>query len=146
MLLTSVWGVLLVASLALCLSHGQVMADCANPVLNPAEPVRLRVGEQVAVGLESNPSTGFSWAITSEPDAGVVSVRPRQHVPSASGRLGAAGVDCFVLDAVGPGMTSMDFGYARPFEAGVPASETATVTVVVMGSTARVPVQLPVGP
>jgi predicted secreted protein len=138
--------VLLVASLAFGLPHGQVMADCANPVVNPAEPVRMRVGEQVAVGLESNHSTGFSWAITSEPDAGVVRVQPRQHVPSASVRLGAAGVDCFVLDAVGPGMTSMDFGYARPFEAGVLPSETATVTVVVMGSTPRVPVQLPVGP
>jgi predicted secreted protein len=146
MLFTSVWGVLLVASLAFGRPHGQDMADCANPVVNPAEPLRMRVGEQVAVGLESNPSTGFSWAITSEPDAGVVSVQPRQHVRSASGRIGAPGVDCFMLDSVGPGMTSMDFGYARPFEAGVPPSETATVTVVVLGGTARVPVQLPVRP
>ena len=106
----------------------------------------MRVGEQVAIGLESNPSTGFSWAVTAEPDPAIVSVQPRQHVPSTSGRLGAPGVDCFVIDAVGQGMTSIEFGYARPFEAGVPPSETATVTVVVMGSTPRVPVQVPVRP
>jgi predicted secreted protein len=142
----TLWAVgLLLASMATGPFAGQGIA-CNSPIVNPGEAVQLRVGEQVAIGFESNPSTGFSWTVTTEPDPAVASVQPRQHVPSTSGRLGAPGVDCFVLDAVGPGMTSMDFGYARPFEAGVPPSETASVTVVVMGGTARVPVQLPSGP
>jgi predicted secreted protein len=141
-LLQGIMGALLVTSVALEPVDAQPSAACADPIVDPSAPIRARVGSQFAVAFESNPTTGFRWSITTEPDPAVISLVRTEDVPALTRLPGAPGIACFVFAAVGAGSTSVDFAYARSFEAGVPPSTTANIEVIVT-SAAQVPVQLP---
>jgi len=120
----------------------QPSAACSNAIVNPTQPIRAQPGEQFAVAFESNPSTGYSWSITSEPDPAVLTLVDTQQEQPATPRPGAPGMTCYVFAAVGAGATNVEFAYARPFEPDVPPTTTATANVIV-SSAAQVPVQLP---
>ncbi len=134
-------GVLLVTSVALE-PVDQPSPACVDPIVDPSAPIRARVGSQFAVAFESNPTTGFRWSITAEPDPAVIGLVSTEDLPPSTRPLGAPGLACFAFAAVGAGTTSVAFAYARSFEPGVPPATTANIDVIVT-SAAQVPVQLP---
>ncbi len=150
---------LLLAGLALVMQvFGQaapVPDECMVPTTASDGGHVLNVGpDQVfAVVLEANPTTGYSWSISTQPDASVAVALDSQMLPPASSLLGAPGRECFRFQSTGAGQTSMGFAYARPFEPNAPPAQTAEVQVTVVAAppspppspspSPDVPVQLP---
>ena len=94
---------------------------------------RLKVGEILAITLESNVTTGFSWHLTiSDPKVVVQIGEPLyQDPPSDSGTptLGAAGKQTFFMQAVETGTVIVSLEYEQSFETDVAAEKTINFTV-----------------
>jgi len=122
-------------------ASGLAQAACTAPAID-GHVIMARTGSQFAVGLESTPGTGFSWALSQAPDASVANMLDMQTIPPARAVPGAPSVQCFTFEAIGVGTTPMEFAYFRPFEQDVPPAQTVTVTVVV-GRGGGAPIQVP---
>jgi len=92
--------------------------------------VDLRVGETMAVVLEGNPTTGFTWE-TAALDASVLKQLSEPEFEPESSLIGAGGTFTFRFEAVAPGQTLLRLVYHRPWETDVPPEKTFEVTVVV---------------
>ena len=98
--------------------------------------ITVAPGTPIVLELPSNPTTGYSWTVTSLPDAGHVSLdSPIEGVytatPVGSGVVGSGGVQSWDLHATKAGTTSIALAYARPWESGVPPVEAFSVTFAV---------------
>jgi predicted secreted protein len=87
-------------------------------------------GEQVVIELASNPTTGFSWALSGQPDPMVVTLMANDYAPSPSPTLGASGHQRWTFRAVGLGSTTIRFAHGRTWQQ-TPPDKTATFTVIV---------------
>ena len=94
-------------------------------------PVSLKPGEQATIILDSNPTTGYSWELTSAPDTAVVRVVSDTYVPPSTQVPGAGGTQEIRIEGVAAGTATLEFGYRRPWETGVPPTETASFPVTV---------------
>ncbi len=94
-------------------------------------PVQVGVGQQVTLELQSNPTTGYSWELTSAPDTAVVRIVSDTYVPPAQQIPGAGGSQRIVVEGVAAGEMTLEFGYRRPWETDVPPTETADFQVTV---------------
>ena len=93
--------------------------------------ITVDAGTPIEVVLESNASTGFTWDITTVPDAGILAAAPGngEYTAPESDLVGDAGVQTFRYETVGEGTTRLGLTYLRPWsgeEAG-----TFAVTIVV---------------
>ena len=97
--------------------------------------VQLALGGTLIIALTSNPSTGFSWAVTPPEPVGLELEGEPAYVPPGSTTpvVGAAGTEVFTFNATGAGETTLTLTYARGFEPGAAGEETFTVTVEVIG-------------
>jgi len=93
--------------------------------------VTVAKGGTVIVTLPSNPSTGFSWAVVLPAPAQLEPQGEPKYVPSGSTTpvVGAGGTEVFTFRARATGTGTLELGYARPFEKGVPPEKTFRVTV-----------------
>lgn len=89
-------------------------------------PIDLRVGDTLVVGLESNPSTGFDWAMAGS-SAPVLDLAERTYAPGGPA-LGAAGTVTYRFRAMAEGSTRLIIHYARSWES-VPPERTFELTV-----------------
>jgi inhibitor of cysteine peptidase len=128
---------------------GAATSDASPPSSPGAAPGTLRLddgangstvtvapGAVIVLVLPSNPTTGYSWTVTSLPDPGHVSLdSPIEGVyvatPVASGVVGSGGTQSWDLHATKAGTTSIALAYVRPWESGVPPVEAFAVTFVV---------------
>lgn len=115
--------------LAGCAASGeQVIGKEAN-----GTAITVKPGQALAVRLESNPTTGYSWGIAecdpavlkSRGDAQFESSKPGQQV------VGAGGWETLRFDAQTSGKTNLKLVYRRPWEKNVDPIQTFTVEVVV---------------
>ncbi len=98
--------------------------------------VTVDASTPIAISLASNPTTGYSWVVTSVPDPAVLAAdSPIDGVyvadAVASGVVGAGGIQTWGFHAVTAGTTTFTAEYARPWESGVPPVQTFTVTIAV---------------
>jgi inhibitor of cysteine peptidase len=77
--------------------------------------VEARAGEKTTVVLEENPTTGFVWTLESV-DAAIVSLEGSDFIPAAGGGLGAGGQRVFTFLPRQPGVVTLNFFLARPWE------------------------------
>jgi len=95
--------------------------------------VELSVGQSLVVTLESNATTGYSWALAQNSDSSVLSktgnkyINPPQTTPPI---VGAPGVEEWTFKALKKGTSTISLGYRRPWES-TPPVETFDLTVVV---------------
>jgi inhibitor of cysteine peptidase len=74
------------------------------------ESIQANAGEQFQVTLESNPTTGYEWKITTRPDAKVVTEKGSTFIaPSSSSVMGAPGTEVWTFQAVAAGNTNIVF-------------------------------------
>jgi inhibitor of cysteine peptidase len=113
-----------------------VIAACGKPPANEialtsaenGKTVEAHPGDTLILRLESNPTTGYEWSVTEEPDTAVVKSAghsfegPDPQVP------GAGGMDEWRFQAVAPGTTALALAYGRPFEKDTPPAQTFSVT------------------
>jgi inhibitor of cysteine peptidase len=95
--------------------------------------IAAKAGQEFVIQLDSNPTTGFEWGLTKNLDTAVVKKVGSQYVPNkvAKGVVGSGGVEKWTFQGVAKGTTTIEMGYARPFEKGVPPTETVTFDVTV---------------
>ena len=119
----SQWPLLLKILIALlfCAFHVEA-ADSTNTV-------RLAVGKTYSLDLDSNPSTGYHWKLTSPTNQVVVQVastyEPMAH---AEGMVGSGGSEHWTFKAVAKGRAQVGLKYARPWEK--EAIETKNVLII----------------
>lgn len=90
--------------------------------------VALQVGERLAVTLEGNPTTGYTWMVATADPAMLTQLGEPEFQP-ASDALGAGGMQTLRFAAIGAGTTPLTLIYVRPFEPNAPPLATFNVLV-----------------
>jgi inhibitor of cysteine peptidase len=109
---------------------------------SPAKPVNLtaadkgsqvsvKVGEQVAISLDGNPSTGYTWEAIGLDTAIFEQVGQATFISSNPGLVGAGGSMTLIFKAVKTGTAVLTLVYHRPWETGVTPLETFSVAITV---------------
>jgi len=100
-----------------------------------AGPVSLDVsgnigeGQILTIGLDSNPSTGYSWEVA-EMDEKILRQVGESEFKQESTLLGAAGKQIVRFEAVGGGQTTLKLIYHRPWEKDVGATRKILIQAV----------------
>ena len=76
----------------------------------------LTLGQQHAIELPSNITTGYSWTIISPADQAVLTLVSSDYSGPEETPPGTGGVEKFVFEAVGPGTENITLHYVRPWE------------------------------
>ncbi|MGB9880725.1 MAG: protease inhibitor I42 family protein [Anaerolineae bacterium] len=84
--------------------------------------IELRVGEQIELVLDANPSTGYNWEVAGEVKV-VKLVGEPQFMPDSKA-LGAGGKMTMRFQAVAPGEEWLRLVYRRSWEEGVAPEKT----------------------
>lgn len=84
--------------------------------------VHLRPGERLEIALSGNPTTGYSWAVSSV-DGTVLQLLGEPAYRPSSINTGAGGEFAFMFEAQQPGQTTLRLAYCRPWEKGKQAVE-----------------------
>jgi inhibitor of cysteine peptidase len=100
-------------------------------VITSPGAVELAVGERATLELEANPTTGYQWEPSAEPDAAVVKVVSDTYVAGGSDAMGAGGTQRIVVEGVAAGTTTLELRYVRPWESDTPPAETASYQITV---------------
>ncbi len=100
-----------------------VLSGCGDDVsplsftaADSGSEVRIGSGDQFQVVLESNPSTGYSWEVTGEPDPSILELVSHGLEAADTDLVGAAGTEVFVFKGVGFGAGVLRLEYFRPFD------------------------------
>ena len=90
--------------------------------------VNVDEGNIIELSLESNPTTGFSWAVTTI-DESVLMQTGDPTFESESDGLGSGGIETFQFETVRPGSTTLELAYRRSFEQDVEPAKTFKITL-----------------
>jgi predicted secreted protein len=93
---------------------------------------KLKQGEVLAVTLESNASTGYSWSASISDTAVLGQMAEPQYIePPSSGTplVGAPGSQVFFFQGLSTGSATITLDYARSWETDVAPIQTITITV-----------------
>ncbi len=96
--------------------------------------VTVAVGDSLIVTLESNPSTGFSWALADNSDERVLQQVDHEFVPPETTGTpvpGQGGEEVWTFRALKEGTSTISMEYIRPWEEDAEPAETFGLTVVV---------------
>jgi inhibitor of cysteine peptidase len=102
-----------------------------GPVVTEPGPVSIEVGERATLELSANPTTGYQWELSAEPDSSIVTIVSDTYVGPDSSAMGAGGTQRMVVEGVAPGTASIELRYVRPWETDAEPAETATFELTV---------------
>jgi inhibitor of cysteine peptidase len=123
----------LCAVLLLVASCGGDDDDAGRPLLDAEDSgseLQLNAGDEFEVRLVSNPTTGYSWAVT-EPETLTWTLLDSSFEEPDSDLVGAAGTEIFVFEAVSEGNDVLRLEYVRPFDDPVVAEDVVEFEIVV---------------
>jgi inhibitor of cysteine peptidase len=130
-------GAMIAASALACASARGSSADPGDLSLDASysgKKVEVKVGNVVAVNLDSNPSTGFRWELAGISDEQVLQLLGQEFRQAEAGQsemVGAGGQEVWTFKAVGEGEAELSLEYSRPWPGGEKAVETFRATVSV---------------
>ena len=78
--------------------------------------LQVTQGDELVISLESNPTTGYSWAESKSSQASDVLQLVSKKYESESDAIGAGGIETWTYKAVGAGTANLELDYLRPFE------------------------------
>lgn len=103
------------AVLALAVAPG--CADSSQPVKMKVDGGRVDYSQgQLAVLLDSNPSTGYGWTYELDGDVLKASQGTYEVRDTTTDLVGKGGIEIFPFDAKGTGNATLTFTYARSWE------------------------------
>jgi len=116
-----------------------MLAACAEetkPVVyteaDSGSTIEVATGDSVAVCLQENPSTGYSWREEHTEGVELISDLFMEPSPSPSpGMVGVPGTREFVFRAATAGTQTVSAVYARPWEEDTAGGETFSLTIEV---------------
>lgn len=128
-------GSLALVTLALpaCASDGGAGEDLRTVELTGQDAGRtlsVRPGDEIVVTLDSNPTTGFAWELTTEPVAEILELLGSEYVGPETALVGAGGQEVWRFRAAAEGTTDLELTYLRSFS-GETAGEPFGLTVLV---------------
>ena len=132
-LIFTIFTTVLLLSSCIVTSHDfnvEISCDEFSESNNHSDEFEVEVGDKIRVELCSNPTTGFEWSyeITIE---NVVKEEDHDFEPPEGDVPGAAGIEFWTFEAVEKGTTEVQMEYSQPWEGGLKAEWTYTVTVTV---------------
>jgi inhibitor of cysteine peptidase len=80
------------------------------------EALDVKVGDEVAVVLDENPSTGYGWAYKEEPEGLLKEVGKESKSLSEERLIGAGVTSVWKFKAVSEGEVKLTYLYYRPWE------------------------------
>ena len=92
--------------------------------------IELEKGQTLAISLEGNPSTGYTWEMVESEDSILRQVGEIEF-EAESDLVGAPGTQTLRFEAVESGQTELKLVYHRPWEKDVDPLETFTIQVTV---------------
>ena len=121
-----------------CVGLALVIVQCAKgqklgPSFdNPDKLIEVTSGEEFRIVLDANPTTGFTWQLSSPLDDTLVTlVGNAYEAPSTPGRVGAGGKQTWTFKAIRRGQTVIGLQYARSWEKGIDPAKKLIFTVIV---------------
>lgn len=100
-------------------------------VREPGSDVAVAPGEEFAVELEANPTTGFSWEIAEPYDESVVTFLGERYLPDDSDQVGSPGSEQLRFVAAADGSTTITLEYVQPWDEEAAPAQEATFQVEV---------------
>jgi predicted secreted protein len=77
--------------------------------------IEATVGDEIAISLEGNPTTGYTWNVLQPQNADILAFDDREY-EAESDLAGAPGTEELTFEAVAPGEATIELGYFRPWE------------------------------
>jgi inhibitor of cysteine peptidase len=115
-----------------------VMAAACSPAkpvnltaTDKGSQVNIKVGEQIVIKLDSNPSTGYTWEANNLDKTMFEQVGDPTFSSSNPGLVGSGGTLTLTFKALKVGTASLALVYNRPWETGVDPIDTFDITVTV---------------
>ena len=108
--------ILILTSFACSISSKTTLTEKDNNV-----SVNLKSGDEFQVKLESNQTTGYSWALSEKTDSKIILIMSSEYETSSKDKNieGAGGFEILTFKAANPGQTKLILEYVRPWEEGV---------------------------
>ena len=97
----------------------------------PDKPVRISKGQEFAIRLVSNPTTGYGWQLTGINDNVVLVTNVYVADKAAEDVVGSGGHERWTFRATGKGESEITMEYRRPWETDIPPIQTNVFTVIV---------------
>jgi inhibitor of cysteine peptidase len=125
-----IFALFIAASAFVFASSGIEASRTTITAADAGRPVALRIGQELALNLDSNPSTGYRWFLASTENSvltslGKPSYRQGRPVP------GAGGIESWTFRAAQAGAQTLKFEYRRPWEKETPPAKTVFFHVTV---------------
>jgi len=132
-LVFTIFTAILLLSSCIVTSHDfnvEISCDEFSESNHHSDEFEVEVGDKIRVELCSNPTTGFEWdyEMTIE---NVVKEEDHDFEPPEGDVPGAAGIELWTFEAVEKGTTEVRMEYSQPWEGGLKAEWTYTITVTV---------------
>jgi len=111
----------------------QAEPDFPQEVIDGGE-VELAIGDSWTVTLESNPTTGFQWALIENSDQTLLQEAGHKYVPYENTDPplpGVGGKELWTFKALQKGETTITMEYSQLWEGGMKAAKTFVLTVVI---------------
>ncbi len=83
---------------------------------DPATLIEVEKGEEFAIVLESNPTTGYQWQLAEPLEEEIVVLVKTEFMEPDTELMGAPGEEKWTFKAQGLGNTSITLSYVRPWE------------------------------
>jgi inhibitor of cysteine peptidase len=96
-----------------------------------SDPLEVALGQEFAITLASNATTGYHWELAAPLSEAVVKLVSSEYKAPETSALGAPGQEIWTFRAVGRGQTIISLKYVRPWEKDVAPVETASYIVTV---------------
>jgi len=98
---------------------------------DPSETIEVTVGEEFVISLDSNPSTGYSWEVTSSLPAWLELIGS-EYIPTPTDPpvIGGGGTEEWTFRANAAGTATVTFEYRRPWEKDQPPAQRKTFVIV----------------
>ena len=114
------------------ISAGLLIVGLAvGSVIGASGLIKVKVGQEFNITLESNPTTGYQWQLAKELDRSIVELVRSEYRPSESGLLGAGGTEVWTFKAVKGGTAEISFEYVRSWETDVPPIKEKNFGIIV---------------
>ena len=108
----------------------EITCDQFNANPHMINDFQVEVGDKIRVNLCSNPTTGFEWTYQMS-NEGVLQEEDHDFEEPNGDALGAAGIELWTFEAIEKGTTEVSMEYSQPWEGGLKAEWTYTITVTV---------------
>jgi inhibitor of cysteine peptidase len=95
------------------------------------QDIEVDAGEEFAISLDSNPTTGYQWQLVKPLDESVLQLIGSEYKPPETKLVGAGGKEVWTFKAMDSGTAEISLVYVRSWEKDVPPAEERTYNVTV---------------